>query len=125
MANLLAAPRSHCCSPGPQTVSRPTVPKGVVCGAKAAGLNQSAGPGLLIDGETPGMTLARMLRSPPIWQLVQAGLAIVNGRPVRQLQIPSICQLPRTPFIGAGAEDIILRPRPNGNSYTQLATELN
>src|SRR5215471_8116568 len=87
----LANPRSHCCKPGAQMVSRPTVPYGVVWATKAAGLNHAAAFGLLTDGDTPGTTSARMLRSPPMAQLAHAGLAIVSGRPVRQFQIPSTC----------------------------------
>src|SRR5215831_348601 len=80
--NRLANPRSHCWSPGPQTVSRPAVPYGVVCNTNALGLNQAAGPGFDTVGETPGTTSARMLRSPPIWQAEHAGLEMVTGRPV-------------------------------------------
>ena len=37
-------------------------------------------------------------------------LEMVNGKPVRQVQMPSTCQFPRTAFTPGGAEFIIRRP---------------
>src|SRR5215472_8201832 len=115
MAKFLPNARSQVCKPGPQMLSRPAVPKGVLCGTNADVLNHSAALGFARFGETPCTTSARICRLEPIAQLAQAALEIVIGRPVRQFQIPSNCQPPSAASTGRGAEFNIFRPRPNGN----------